>query len=593
MANRKGMATNRRGGLGLAAGAAAIALAGSAWAQGQPEHLDPALGGVATHDAASILVADPAAAARIRTDGVVAPQPATALQAALADATPGGAPWGQVYARRGFEPIWLAERGAGGVDWAKAEALLAAARGAEAHALPTAPYRVDHLEAAMAAARASGRVEDAAALEIEFTKLFLHLGRDLASGALEPSAIRSSLDVAPPRPEPVLLLAAAGSWRADETRAAIESLAPQTDDYRALQALYAELKRQRDAGGWGAPAPSDELLRPLDQGPRVAALRTRLKAMGYLPQSAADLLDPVTGEVVFGPMTELAVRDFQERHGLEIDGVVGSATFTALNTPIDERIALVAVNLERARWLNFDLGRRHVLVNIAGFEAKLFENDAVIFQTDIVVGTRRHQTPEFSDEMTHVVVNPTWHVPYSIATEELLPQLQDNPGALQSRGFAVVGQGGGRVDPWTVDWWSLSESYFPYRLQQGPGPGNALGGVKFIFPNHHAVYLHDTPARSLFQEAVRAFSHGCMRVADPVGFAEVILGVQHSDPLGYFYELRSRGSEVYVSLDRPVPVHITYRTIWVDDAGVLQIRQDIYGRDAEIFEALRGLGYSA
>lgn len=600
MSNREGGASEKDGtGARRCAGlwtalAMSVALVAPAAAQTAADHLDPALGGATPVDAASILIRDPSAAARIATETEAALAPTTALEVAIADAMPGGAAWSQVYERRGFAPIWLNETAGGAIDWAKADALLAGAYGVEAHALPLAPYELDALAARLGAARGGVSVEDAAALELDLTRIYLRLGRDLSSGALEPSTIRTEMDVAPPRPQPILLLASAASWRAEETASALDALAPRTNDYRALMTLYAELLAQRAAGGdVAALVPSDQTLRPLDQGPRVAALRNRLKYLGFLPNEAADLIDPATGEVVFGPMTEMAVREFQTHRGLDVDGVVGAATFGALNQTLDDRIALVAVNLERARWYNIDHGAgRYVVVNIPAFHAKLFENHQIIFETDVVVGQRVHQTPEFSDEMTHVVVNPTWNVPYSIATEEMLPQLRDNPGALQSRNFDVLDQHGYRVDPWSVDWWSLSKGYFPYRLRQGPGPGNALGNVKFIFPNHHAVYMHDTPSRHLFRENSRAFSHGCVRVADPEGFAEVLLGAQRSDPLAYFYQLRDRRSEVFVELQQPVPVHLTYRTVWVEADGEIEIREDIYGRDAAIVEALRGLGLS-
>ena len=183
-------------------------------------------------------------------------------------------------------------------------------------------------------------------------------------------------------------------------------------------------------------------------------------------------------------------------------------------------------------------------------------------------------------------------MPKSIATKELLPELQADPSELFRRNMEVLAPEVGVIDPWNVDWWVLSEEFFPYRLRQRPGPGNALGDVKFMFPNKHHVYLHDTPHRNLFSKDRRAYSHGCVRVQDPVLFAETLLSAQTTDPLELYDRLRYEGAETQVNLKRSVPVHIMYRTIWLDENGEMQMRPDVYGRDALVAAALRKAGLS-
>ncbi|MCI4666145.1 MAG: L,D-transpeptidase family protein [Neomegalonema sp.] len=566
--------------------AAAVAMTVSpAAAQSTISHVDS--------EAASILVSNPSAIARVAAP-LASLKPSTPMGLAIEAALPAGESWAQVYRKKGFAPIWFDEASAGELGWEKVDALIAAAKKAEKHGLPASSYGLEKIEAQIAALRDGGSFEAAAKLELQLTKLFLRVARHYSSGALTPSSVMSSIDVQPRRTPDVVMLATASSWSARDAQTAIEGLAPQTADYKALLKLYASLKGVRDAGGWGRKVPEGATIRPGDEGKRIEALRARLQALGFLAKDAAPTLSPDGARVVFDVATEQAVRAFQERRGLAVDGVVGGSTLKSLNLSVGELLELVVVNLERARWYNFKFGPRHIVVNIPAFEVRVFDNDMVTFKSRVVVGKKRHPTPEFSDQMSHVVVNPTWHVPASIAREEMLPVLRDNPGSLAARNFTVhhVG-GGGIVDPWSVDWWSLSKGYFPYMLKQGPGRGNALGTVKFIFPNKHAVYLHDTPAKSLFARAIRAFSHGCVRVHDPRGLAEVLIGAQRSDPLAYFDRLRAHGRETYVALKKKVPVYITYRTVWVDKAGVTFIRDDIYGRDAAIYRALKGKGVNA
>ena len=228
------------------------------------------------------------------------------------------------------------------------------------------------------------------------------------------------------------------------------------------------------------------------------------------------------------------------------------------------------------------------MVNIAGFSMELVENGVPTFTSRVVVGQPTHQTPEFSDVMEHMVVNPSWNVPWSIATKEILPKLREDPGYLDRNNMTLVGG----PDPWFVDWRSVTPSTFPGRIKQRPGPGNALGRVKFMFPNDNAVYLHDTPARSLFARDSRDYSHGCVRVEKPIELAEILLEAQESDPAAAFDALQRSGRERWVQLDEHLPVHIGYRTAWLDASGAPQFRRDIYGRDKAVVAALRRAGLS-
>jgi murein L,D-transpeptidase YcbB/YkuD len=280
-----------------------------------------------------------------------------------------------------------------------------------------------------------------------------------------------------------------------------------------------------------------------------------------------------------------AVKRFQERHGLNTDGVVGPATLRQLNTTPATRAEQLAVNLERLRWMNRDLGDRYILVNLAGFTMSVMKAGREDFTSRVVVGkARRHRTPEFSEMMTHMIVNPSWHVPRSIATEEILPILRKDPTYLDRKGMRLVG--GDAPEDWT----EVTAGTFPGRIVQRPGSGNALGTVKFMFPNRFSIYLHDTPSKRLFSRDVRAYSHGCVRVEKPEEFAAYLLTGQADDPMAHFLELRERRHERRVNLDNPLPVHLTYRSAWIDEDGTEQFRGDIYGRDAKVADALKRAG---
>jgi murein L,D-transpeptidase YcbB/YkuD len=285
-----------------------------------------------------------------------------------------------------------------------------------------------------------------------------------------------------------------------------------------------------------------------------------------------------------------AVQKFQGDHGLAQDGVVGKGTLEEINTSVQERLQSVIVAMERERWLNKDRGKRHIEVNLTDFTAKIIDNGKTTFETRSVIGARdaKRQSPEFSDEMEFMVINPSWFVPRSIATGEYLPALKKNPNAVNH--LIITDRRGRQIDRSAVDFTKYSASSFPYAMRQPPSRSNALGLVKFMFPNKYNIYLHDTPAKNLFSRETRAYSHGCIRLADPFDFAYALLKPQTSDPEGFFQSQLAKGKEVQVNLKKPVPVHLIYRTAIADNKGHVQYRRDIYGRDAQIWKALSDAG---
>ena len=291
---------------------------------------------------------------------------------------------------------------------------------------------------------------------------------------------------------------------------------------------------------------------------------------------------PIT---TYDDLLEEGVRQFQHRHGLDVDGVIGPATLTALNVPVEQRIGQLEISLERARWVMDDVEDEFVLVNIAGFQAYVIRDREIVWQTRVQVGTAYRQSPVFRDEIKYLVFNPTWTVPYSIATRDILPQVQREPGYFASRNFDVKNRDGEIIDPSTVDWPQVTRRSFRYTLIQRPGPDNALGRVKFIFPNEHAVYLHDTPSRPLFGRAERAFSSGCIRVENPFDLAELLLG---SDGWTQerFREVLDSGEITTVFLPEPMPVMLLYWTAMVGQDGIVYFYNDVYNRDQAVADVL-------
>jgi len=505
--------------------------------------------------------------------------PATPLQAAILRAAANDAEALAWYQARDGRPAWDVTGGA--MD---AQALLARLDAAESHALPAAAYSPAALRARVqGAGDGQAHPEDLAQLELDLTRALVRYAGDMAAGALKPSRVDSEIHLFPERPQtPTILTSAAAS---PELGGWLDALAPRDPGYDALREVYARLQREAEAGGWRATLSEGGTLRLGDAGPRVTQLRARLAELGEAAPATAQ-------PELYDAGLEQAVMGFQRRHGLNDDGIAGSRTFAALGADVGFRIRQVAVNLERMRWAPDDLGRRYIVVNQPDYRMRLYEDGALIHETRVVIGQKRHRTPEFIDMMDHMVINPSWNVPRSIATNEILPALRKDPDYLAKQNMQLIATDGGPVpaDPAFHDWEQYSKGYFPYRVKQAPGDHNALGKVKFMFPNQFSIYLHDTPSKSLFKRDARAFSHGCVRVENPFELAYILLAPQYDDPQAAFHSILDSGRERWVNLDEPVRVNLTYRTAWVDETGIAQFREDVYGRDEAVWAALEEKG---
>lgn len=474
------------------------------------------------------------------------------------------------YERTGFRPIWTD----GQRPLERARSLMAAVLASVEDGLEPADYLTPGVQTLFTATDEASL----ARLEAALTWALVRLTSDLASGRTVPQEVDSELFVHPHDIDPRTVLTEAASL--DDVYGFVARHAPQTDAYRKLKATLQHYRSIRHLGGWKVVS-AGPTLRIGDRSPRVTELKQALNERGE-----AMLL---TEGDVYDQEVAAAVRLFQIRHGLVPDGRFGANTRTGLNTTADRRIQQVKINMERRRWMPDDLGQRYAFVNMADYRLRIVFDGETVYETRVVVGTAADRTPVFSDRMTYLVINPYWNIPPSIARDEMLPQLREDPYALAAKGIRVFSSWAAsaeEVDPWTVDWTQVSRRGFPYKLRQDPGDQNALGRVKFMFPNQFNIYLHDTPSKSLFRRTVRAFSHGCIRVEDPFRLAKLLLeGDARWTPERFDAQLASLERRV-VTLPKPINVHLTYLTAWVDDDGKTQFRNDIYGRDRRLARAL-------
>lgn len=349
----------------------------------------------------------------------------------------------------------------------------------------------------------------------------------------------------------------------------------ESSGYSALTKYLLKYRKIAERGGWPAVSRGTSL-KMGDRSDRVVELRRRLMFTDDISGKAE------TDESLFDEELHNAVIRFQKMHGLKVDGVVGRETVRALNAPVEMRISQMEINLERFKALSKDLGERYICINIADFELKVIEHGNSVMSMKVIVGKQYWNSPLFTSELTHIVFNPSWYVPTSIAVEEILPKIKEKPDYPNKEGIKVFSKEKNRlkeISTASINWADVTAENFRYKLVQVPGIKNPLGKLKFLFPNEYFVYLHDTPAKVLFEKSSRAFSHGCIRIEKPVELAEYLFRDDPSWTPERISAMIERGKEVKVPLPAPVTIHILYLTAWVDEENVLQFRDDIYGRD--------------
>ena len=531
--------------------------------------------------AAADPVGDPAAALPVPAPAVVPVLPAPpvrlapeaeafrdALRAALQEADAGlVAGVEQFYAARDWRPFW-SEPGAG-----RAAALTAALGGSRAQGLPA-------FDAAGITETSPGAA--AAVPELAAIRAYLAYAGDLTSGVVTPARVDPDIAVRPKRLDPAGLLARVATG---PVAAALAGLAPRDPDYARLVAEKTRLEGLLRADAWGPAVADGPTLHEGERDPRVGALRARLGHLGHAAPAGPGGVD------VFDASLVQAVQAFQRDSGLNDDGAAGSRTVRAANATPEHRLAQVLVNLERMRWLQRDPAERALRVNIPDFTVVLDDGGREVWKSRVVVGeTPKTRTAEFSKMMTYMVVNPTWHIPDSIAIRTYLPKAQRDPGVFARNNIRLFTRGGTEINPRLVDFTQYTPENFPFRIKQKPNDDNALGQVKFMFPNEFSIYMHDTPHRELFAKDARAFSNGCIRLEKPVELAHVLLEGQVDDPVAAYAAWHAAKTEKTVQLAHPIMVHIEYRTAFGAPDGTIRYRSDIYGRDAEVFQALEAAG---
>ena len=492
-----------------------------------------------------------------------------ALRQSIAEASSTDPQIAAFYRARNFKPIFVSK-----ADGRRRGAVLRALNSVNDHGLPEAKYGGRQLEALFGSARTA---KDRGRAEVEAARLFLDYADDLRSGVVNPADVDSAIVVEVVRHDRIETLQ---EFAASNPVKFIKGLAPRKPEYVRLQKEKRRLEALIASGGWGQPVGAKSLKLGA-RGEAVVQLRNRMIRMGFLRRSASQSYDATL---------QSAVQKFQIAHGLATDGVAGADTIREVNRDADYRLGQVHVAMERIRWSPTPLEDKHIWVNLPDFHVDIMEKGRSTFRSRVVIGKtdEDRKTPEFSDVMHYMVINPSWYVPRSITTKEYLPMLQRNRGAVKH--IQIIGRNGKPVNRNSINFAKYTERTFPYAMKQPPSETNALGLVKFMFPNKYNIYLHDTPSKSLFGHAQRAYSHGCVRVHKPFEFAYALLAAQEGDPKGFFQSKLRTGKERRVDLAAPLPVHLAYFTAWVDAKGQAQYRGDVYGRDTRIFSALKAAG---
>lgn len=476
-----------------------------------------------------------------------------------------------VYQRTGLRPLWVTDQGPG----PDAHVIMDFLKNAENEGLDSRNYDIGEI-AALSEERQPRMLARLDTLLTYNLIKYMHdasLGR-IRPGRVDPPVLNDTKDL-PFAP----LEAMDNAVHAPDLAAYLSSLPPPHHHYADLKKALAVYRAFKKNGGWPI-VPEGKTIRPNDHDDRIPAIMDRLSVTG-------DLAPGLPSSTWYDPPLQQAVRKFQRRHGLSPDGAIGPKTLASMNVSASARVRQIIINMARWRWQKRYLGEKYVLVNIANFDLAAIENGKEVFRLPVIVGKTQFQTPVFSDRIVDITLNPYWNIPTSIAQNEELPRLRKDAYSLmkrQIRVFSGWGQDAREIDTRFVNWHTISPGMMrQFRLRQDPGPWNALGQVKFNSPNHYDVYLHDTPSRQLFSQHRRDFSHGCIRVKDPLKLVEFALSRQpEAWPIEKIEDRIRAKKPAVIHLAEPLPVHITYQTSWVDKSGMICFNNDIYGRDERL-----------
>jgi murein L,D-transpeptidase YcbB/YkuD len=475
------------------------------------------------------------------------------------------------YKANGFEQVWA--------DIKYAKQVLNLIAQSELEGLSPNDYHFDTLLALIDEVDKRGTDAAEAQFDVLMTDAIMTYAKHLIRGKVNPKQLASTwnyeqFDVSPDAAAASLLK----HVKSKSLDKGLNNLKPVLPHYQRLKKALVFYRELDAKGELPAISLQSKALKPGQTDPAVPLLKQKLHRLNYYTGNLSDAHE-YDDELVD------AVKKFQYAHQVDDDGIIGGATLKLLNKDYSEYVNDILVNLERIRWVDNTLTERFLIVNIAGYKLYLFEDNKLKWQTNVVVGRNYTKTPIFKGQMSYIVMNPTWTVPRSISGG-IIKKMKENPNYLNEKDFVVVDSRRNPVDSESIDWANASRKNFPYWFVQQPSENNSLGQIKFMFPNKYSIYLHDTPAKSLFQQDQRAFSHGCVRVDDPFTLAEKILGTSDNWSRSDIEDTIAAKETKKVSLSKPLDVLLMYWTVSGNDQEGLHFYSDVYNRDAELLKKL-------
>ncbi len=477
----------------------------------------------------------------------------------------------ELYKKYSYQPIWT--------NPGSVRQLVDAIKDSYHDGLTPEDYHLSLIQQLQKALVAKPDPAKRAKLDVVLTDSLVRLGYHLLMGKVDPESLDRNWNMDRTlKLDPILKMSVAIDNA--QVTGLVAGFRPKADFYRDLKQVLANYRKIQAEGGW-PQVPAGKTLKPGMTTPRVTTIRQRLVVTTDMPAVSME-------SSLYDAAVEAGVKQFQQRHGFEADGVVGKGTLAAMNVPIKARIGQLRVNLDRARWVLHDLPQDFVVTDIAGFNLLYIRNGQETWKTRVQVGKTYRKTPVFRDRIRYIEFNPTWTIPPGILRKDILPKVKRDPQYLQNKNMVVLNQQGKQIDIATIDWSQYPGKGFPYLIRQQPGPNNALGRVKFIFPNKHSVYLHDTPSKSGFKRAERAFSSGCIRVQNPFHFAELLLADKPGWDRAKIDAVVESRKTTRVNLSKPLTVMLLYWTAAVDNERRVVFKQDIYDRDGAVLVGLDG-----